>query len=340
MRPAGFRSVATDTEVLVVGGGVAGASLFHALGARGIRTMLIDRGAVGAQGASAIPAALLNPHRGRTGRASALDSAGLSAFWRWARRLESAGLDTGAHRSGVFRVASSPRQRTLWSRLDGPVLMDEVDFPAQLRAKFGGMLVEDGGWVEPRRWLAALLEAARATHTSIAEGVELRSLSGSGTLTATTSRGAITARQVVLCLGTYDASRLRLPRLDSAPGLAVTLGFNVDPAAGLRPVAGSLGIVFTGSDVVVSGAAHSGDAADVERLRSSASWFVPGLAAAPVTSVWRGVKAKRPSGVPVLRQLRSGLTLFGGLGGRGFLCSALLAESLAERLATRSPERQ
>ncbi|HET8985123.1 MAG TPA: FAD-dependent oxidoreductase [Trueperaceae bacterium] len=342
----------TDREVLVVGGGVAGVSLLYALSSRGVAATLIDTGLVGTRGASAIPYALLNPHRGRTGRARPLDLAGLEAFWRWRDQLESTGLDTGAHRSGVLRVASSSRQRALWSRLAGPTPLEAADFPETVRAKFGGMLVPDGGWLEPRRWLGALSQASVAAGAVIAEGVELLSLSSAGRQVAVTSGGVMTAQHVVLCLGAYDASRLRLPRLELAAGLAVTMTLPEEAHAGtgaqtstatdevtaarMRPLAGSIGIVFSGRQVVLSGAAHSGDDADVERLRSSAAWFVPELVTASVTSVWRGVRARRPSGVPVVRELRRGLTLFGGLGGRGFLCSALLAETLAERLAERS----
>lgn len=338
----------TDTEVLVVGGGVAGVSLLHALSSRGVAATLIDTGSVGTRGASAVPYALLNPHRGRTGRARPLDLAGLEAFWRWREQLESTGLDTGANRSGVLRVASSSRQRALWSRLAGPIPLEAADFPDSVRAKFGGMLVPDGGWLEPRRWLGALSRASVAAGAVIVEGVELLSLSSAGRQVAVTSGGVMTAQHVVLCLGAYDASRLRLPRLELAAGLAVTMTLPGDVPAGtvaatdevtaarMRPLAGSIGIVFSGRQVVLSGAAHSGDDADVERLRSSAAWFVPELVTASVTSVWRGVRARRPSGVPVVRELRRGLTLFGGLGGRGFLCSALLAETLAERLVIRS----
>jgi glycine/D-amino acid oxidase-like deaminating enzyme len=344
-----------NTQVLVVGGGVAGVSLLHALTTRGVAATLVEAGAVGTRGASAIPAALLNPHRGRTGRARALDVAGLAAFWRWREQLESMGLDTGAHRSGVLRVASSPRQRALWSRLTGPIALADTDFPPDVRAKFGGMLVRDGGWVEPRRWLGALSHAAVAAGATIQEGVEVLAVSDAGRQVVT-STGVMAARQVVLCLGAYDASRLRLPRLDLAHGLAVTFEVGGDgsavahtpshPPAGedevaqVRPLAGSIGIVFRGRQVIVSGAAHSGDDADVGRLRSSAAWFVPALATAPVSAVWRGVRARRPSGVPVVRELTRGLTLFGALGGRGFLCSALLAETLAARLTSRLTEQQ
>ena len=280
---------------------------------------------------------MLNPNRGRTGRATAPDSEGLAALWRWVDALEAGGATTGAHRSGVLRIAASARQRDLWRGLDGPQQLDGADFPSHVTARFGGMLVTDGGWLEPRTWLTAVTTAAVAGGAVVAENSALLALAGRGPLTATTARGTITAMEVVLCLGAYDAASMRLPRLQTAPGLAVTVRLGPIPADGPapRPLAGALGIVFRGSTAVVSGTAHSGDAADVERLLSSAAWFVPGIRGAPVSAVWRGVRAKRPSGAPVVRRLRSGLTLFGGLGGRGFLCSALLAESLAGRLSSR-----
>lgn len=334
--PASHAAVSdARTDVLIVGGGVAGVSLLHALSRRGASVMLIDEGAVGAQGASSLPVALLNPHRGRTGRASSLDLAGAASFWVWAEALEEAGVDAGAHRSGVLRVASSRRQQDLWRALDGPTPLTGADYPAHVTARYGGMLVA-GGWVEPRRWLSALTRTAAGAGAVIAENVALMELSGANPVVAITSAGTVTAREVVLCLGAYDPRLLRLPRLDLAPGLAVT----VDPGLHLvgeaaRPIAGSLGIVFTGGKAVITGTAHTGDEADVTRLVSSAAWFVPAVAGAPVTSVWRGVRARRPSGVPVVRRLRSGVTLFGAMGGRGFLCSALVAESLADRLVTR-----
>jgi len=259
--------------------------------------------------------------------------AGLSAFWKVASRLEAAGLAPGAHRSGVLRVASSSRQRDLWRALSGPLMLAAHDFPAHVSAKYGGLLVPGGGWVEPGPWLRALTTAAQALGAVVDHGVELLSLTHGDVVAAETSTGVIRAGEVVLCLGAYDAQRLRLPELELAPGVAATFELEHDLGRDQPPLAGSIGIVFAGSRAFVSGGALTGDDADVERLRSSAAWFVPSLAAARVTSVWRGVRARRPSGIPVARRLRSGLTLFGALGGRGFLCSSSVAAGLATHLA-------
>src|SRR5690606_11412044 len=88
---------ASVRDVAIVGGGVAGLTLAYELVRRGASVVLVDAGAsTGASAgepavraaASLVPAALLNPHRGRTARARPGDMAGLEAFWRLARRLE------------------------------------------------------------------------------------------------------------------------------------------------------------------------------------------------------------------------------------------------------------
>ena len=336
-----------DADVLIVGGGVAGVTLLHALSSAGVDALLIDAHGVGASGASSLPAALLNPHRGRTGRASALDREGLEAVKRLVRDVEVDGYDSGARFEGVMRVASSARQAALWGELTGPLRLTAADIPPHVNAPFGGMLIEEGGWLEPGRFLAALRGAAEARGARVIEHTTVRAVRSGptlGTISAITDAGTLSAREVVLAPGAYDAAAMRLPLLEHAPGLAATFdlsgtGLHAAADGGARdgglllPLAGSVGIAFVGIKAVVSGTAHHGDERDVERLRASAAWFVPALRSAPLTAVWRGVRARRPSGVPVTRRLRSGVTLFGGFGGRGFLCAPLLARRLALRLA-------
>lgn len=336
-----------DADVLIVGGGVAGVSLLHALSSAGVDCLLIDAHGVGASGASSLPAALLNPHRGRTGRASVLDREGLGAVRRLVREVEADGYDSGARFEGVVRVASSARQAAMWSELAGPRRLTAVDVPPHVNAPFGGMLIEEGGWLEPGRFLAALSGAALDRGARVIEHTTVRAVHSGrtrGTMNAVTDAGTVSVREVVLAPGAYDAAAMRLPFLEHAPGLAASFDLSGTdlhrpPDGGARhsgmllPLAGSVGIAFVGTEAVVSGSAHHGDERDVERLRTSAAWFVPALRSAPLTAVWRGVRARRPSGVPVTRRLRSGVTLFGGFGGRGFLCAPLLARRLALRLA-------
>jgi len=351
--------VELDPAVVIAGGGIAGTSLLNALARRGVEAMLIERSEE-PSGASSLPAALLNPHRGRTGRARQLDLLGLAEFWRLADRLARQGLEPGTHREGVVRIASSARQAAGWRRLaanGSPLWLETDEVPAPYRGPHGGLLVPDGGWVEPERLLAALRAASRAAGARLLGGVELvgwrPAASGGLTVTAVSGKDRLPrefrARELVLCLGAYDAARCRLPRLELAPGVAVTLA--TEPSvvpAGTPPLAGAISVVPTGGGVVVSGGvlpSHgSGGAAGVraevlaeavERLRAAAAWYLPGLAGAVVSATWHGIRARRPSGNPVVRRLAPGVTLFGALAGRGFLCGPLLAERLAAVLTAR-----
>ncbi|MDQ3396485.1 MAG: FAD-binding oxidoreductase, partial [Deinococcota bacterium] len=106
-------------NTVIVGAGVAGCCLAYRLASRGLPVTLLDKGRIGAQGASSVPLALLNPNRGRSARASLFDLASLEATWALVSDLEALGLDHGAHKTGVLRVASNARQAKGWQALAG-----------------------------------------------------------------------------------------------------------------------------------------------------------------------------------------------------------------------------
>lgn len=362
-----------------MGGGVAGLTLAYELVRRGASVVLVDAGAsTGASAgepavraaASLVPAALLNPHRGRTARARPGDMAGLEAFWRLARRLEEEGLDPGARGGGVLRVAGSARQAKLWRRLadgrsargaeagegrgaeplhdegadDLPLWLGLDEVPRGLHAPYGALFVPRGGWVEPARLLAALAAAAARRGAAFVRGVPARGVEARADGAAVlTTAGEVLARRVVLCPGAAPAPPgCRLPSLRRDGGVAAVLR----PAAGdaralaaLPPLAGAVNVAFVGGRVVVSGGALPPVRPTDEELhaaalglRDAAAWSVPALAHAELADVWFGVRARRPSGRPVVRRLSPVVTLYGALAGRGFLCAADLSARLAERL--------
>jgi glycine/D-amino acid oxidase-like deaminating enzyme len=98
----------------VVGGGVAGLSLARAAAVAEASVVAFERAIDGAGGASALPAALLNPWRGRKGDAHPDDLAGLAAVRRWAAELAEEGHDPGAHATGLLRIPGSARQARGW----------------------------------------------------------------------------------------------------------------------------------------------------------------------------------------------------------------------------------
>ena len=327
-------------QVLVIGAGVAGSTLTYELARRGVEVLLVEKGRVAAQGASSLPAALLNPHRGRTARATAADRAGLEAFWRLAGTLEAEGYSTGARRSGVLRIPTSARQARDWQRLPGPTWLEPSDVPSPYHAPHGAMLIRDGGWVEPAVLLRTLTASALRHGAKIWQETEVVALACDGgpaevTLLDTSAGRAesfVRAEQVVLCVGAGSVAGVRLPRFEHAEGAAVVLEMATTPP---YPLAGSVNAAFQAGRAVVNGGHVPSGTAVPEGLRTALSRFVPAAADARVTTTWTGVRVRRPSGVPVARRLHPRVTLFGAMAGRGFLTAAWYAERIAGRLADR-----
>lgn len=332
--------------MIVVGGGVAGLTLAHELSRRGAHVTLVERTAAPA-GASAVPAALLNPYRGRTARARPTDLAGLEAFWRLARTLEEEGLDPGARATGVLRVAPSPRQAALWREVaaaagDGTRWLAPDEVPDGVHAPHGALLAPRGGWVAPERLLAALASASASRGAELLRGVEATGVAAApGGAVVTTSAGPLHARRVVLCPGASPAPPgCRLPRLVVEGGVAALLRLPDDAAElDLPPLAGAVNAVLAAGRAVVTGGSLAPERPPDDELRSAAlglrdaaAWAVPALAGAELEAVWFGVRARRRSGRPVVRRLSSAVTYYGALAGRGFLCAADLSARLADGL--------
>lgn len=331
------------TDVLIAGAGVAGASLAFELAERGIASVVLG-GAGGEPVASQLPAAVLNPHRGRSARASALDLAGAAATLALGARLAAAGHEPGVHAGGVVRVASSARQAAAWIRLSRERTDLEPFAPGELgpslHAPFGGVRVGGGGWVEPALLLTALHRAASGLATHVAAGRLLgyrRTGDATAPLACDTSVGEVSARGLVFCLGAYDAAATRLPRLALERGgaLRVRLPHPGATPAEVRAVAGPVCAIATSADEVVITGGHVAPDAEIDHggLLAAATWYLPALANAVVEETWSALRARRRSGAPVVRRLSPSVHLFGALGGRGFLVGPLLAARLAERLA-------
>lgn len=374
-----------SADVVIAGAGVAGSAVAFELAQRGVKVLLLERGTAGPAGASTVPAALINPHRGRSGKARPQDVAGAAAFWALIQDLESSVGPSGAHRSGVLRLADNARQARNWQKLTGTVWLEPGDVPPEYHAPFGGMLVPSGGWLRSAALLASLAAGVRAGGGSVLYGAELLGVEPSSSLER--SAGAVTAalrvqvrqvaepsvgkasalpaatsvmacRALVVATGAWQPAELRLPRLELVWGEARTLELGFTPSL---PLAGSVAAAFTDGLAFVSGGhrhvgwlgepvggAGHGHApgpfgegrlppADQAKgdLQHALAWQVPAAADARLVRRWEGVRAKRPSGEPVVRRIAPGVHLLAGFGGRGFLRAAAAATDLADRLAAK-----
>jgi len=324
---------------VIVGGGIAGTSLAYVLARRRQPVVLLERGHVGAQGASSGPAALVNPHRGRSARAHPDDLAGMAAFWRMVAELEAMGLEPGAQRSGVLRVAPSPGRARAWRKLESGRWLEPDEVPPPFRAPHGALLAAEGGWVRPRQLLAALVGAAASLGADVREGVRALSIRPTADgAEVRTSAGRVRASYAVLCVGADPAPEVAsaLPTLSTVAGEVVTVATAGVVAAPSPGLGGPVYAAFDGEHGFVGGSHRDPEAPDPEapkRLLARLDRIVPGVGAAPATGLWSGVRARGDTPRPLVTDLAPGLTFFGALSGRGFLCSAALAEALAARLA-------
>ncbi len=343
----------STARVVIVGGGVVGTSLAWAFARAGLATQVVD---AGRPAASDVPVALLNPFRGRTGRAHPDDVAALHTTWRWADALAALGEDHGAHRSGVVRVADGPKQARTFVAA-GLVPVDPV--AVGVRAPHGAFYAAEGGWVEPHLWRGALRRAAVRHGARFVDGATVVAVARLGpgahghlrlrweetTGTATT----LTATLVVLATGAAPWSDGLIAGLGAPPAFEAVAGDVVitdRPAPG-RPLAGStyVGAVRRhdaptsgGGDRLVAaiGGHHRSPgppAADTAaRLRAAIAWTLPDLAdGTDGDEIWSGVRAHPPERRPVVRELSAGVIWVGGFAGRGFLAAADVAEDVVAR---------
>lgn len=158
-------------RVVVIGAGMAGANLAHALARRGVPVTLFEREASPGQGASGNLAGVLRwLPSADDNRLSRWTRAGTLAAHTMLRDWEAQGIDAPWGPSGVAHLArdeaQARKQRATLERLapppevltwlDAAALSERIGWPVAQ----GGWWFELGGWIGPQRWCRRLLELA------------------------------------------------------------------------------------------------------------------------------------------------------------------------------------
>ena len=240
-RPA-CSTVPEQREAVVIGGGIAGASVAHVLAERGWRVTLVEKQDQVAAAASGNPSGVVLP------RLSAdMDRQSrfyLSAFLHstaWLNRLAARCPDLSWQPGGVLQLLDEDRKAQL-GQLDLPaMILEPVDQAAAseragIPVSSGGVIFPLGGWLSPPRLCQALL-ADQAGRITVHTGREIVRLERDGPLwEMEDSRGEmISAPVVVLATGQavtrfepaleweLDAVRGQLTCLQSSPGTNLKL---------------------------------------------------------------------------------------------------------------------
>jgi len=301
--------------VAVIGAGIAGASLVQALRARGIETRLIDAGGPSA-GASGAPAGLLTPRLEKADRPHV--RATLAAF-DFARRLYD-GRD-GFHAEAVIRLPKDEREADRFA-----VLADWM--PDHLVWTGTQLEMVSAGRFEPQRLISTLLGEKACLSARVAR---IDPTSDGLSLVDDQGHRLDEVAHVFLAAGAglsafHDDIELSAGQLavfdGEAPDRSVSWG-HYACRAGSGVLVGATHV--RGEHVLPDDEAEAGfRAAMAERL--------PGVALGPVKERWGAVRAATPDRLPILGQVRPGVSVLGGLGSRGFAHAPLLADALVSEL--------
>ncbi|WP_237725107.1 FAD-dependent oxidoreductase [Deinococcus alpinitundrae] len=308
-------------HLLIAGGGIAGASAAYFAARSGWAVTLLDAG----EGrASDVPAALLNPVRGQSGKVEALSLAGLRFTFALIRELEAAGHAVPHAQSGVQRPVPDEKTRRKWVANLPAELPHRWHDPAGLPPGWHSVLeIPEGGWVSGAALVRALVAASGAR---VMRG-RVATVMASG---AVLDGGEILCADRVLCCGgsfggeggTHRAGSLLL--LNKAPTQPVSFGAYLSPAIH----GGVLGATFEAP------AESHAEALALGLPLKSLDWLLckgaalSGLSGVEVAGHWTGV---RLSPLDCGRD-ESGVWHLSGLGSKGFLLGPLLAQGVVEQL--------
>ncbi|MEW6420994.1 MAG: FAD-dependent oxidoreductase [Deinococcota bacterium] len=316
-------------RVLVIGGGIAGASVASFAAQAGARVTVVD---AGIHAASRVPSALVNPVRGQAGQVAEGALAGLRLTWALADALEAAGVKVPRGRVGVLRPVPDDRTRQKFERnlpADLPHRwLGPEDRPVPLAPGWAHALwLPEGGWLDGAAFTAGLLAVSGA------EVVRTRVVAWDARSATLESGQVLRADAVVWCGGSVGATwagergthragtLLTLDRPASA--VPVSFGAYLAPAT----EGGVLGATFevptpTWHEPVLPLASLRWLLGKAEALTD--------LHGPQVTGRWSGT---RLSGL-VAGRTASGTWRLSGLGSKGFLLGPLLARHVVGDVVT------
>jgi glycine oxidase len=316
----------SGSDVLVVGGGVAGLAIAWEAAGLGMGVTVLDRGRLGG-GATHAAAGMLSPldeaHRGEA--LLRFGVCGLRAYPEWVGELEAeSGLSSEYRGGGKFgaalsnsdvgplreleRVAAAHGLRAEWIESAGlPTIA-----PALAPGLLGGLLLPDDQRVDNRALAGVLGEACRRRGVRLHPETAVRSvvLEGGRVRGVGLEDGrAIEGAMVVVAAGAWAGRLAGLPRpLRVRPVRGQMLALR--PRAPISSqVLGSRdvylvprddGRLLVGATVEDVGFVEANTVDGVVGLLSAALSLVPSLADASIVEIWSGLRPGTDDGLPIL----------------------------------------
>lgn len=355
-------SAMIESNALIIGGGIVGASAALFLARKGRRVTLLERDFCGSHSSGVNYGGVR-----RQGRPLSQLPLSQRAHEIWSGLRELIGIDGEYHRSGHLKLARSETDmnalRAYAQASRGFGLELQLLDREQLRARFpwagdvavGASLCADDGHANPRLVSPAFAQAARRAGAQILEQAEVIDVShdGNAFVVRTASGLSLRAPWLLNCAGAW-ASELAaqfgepVPMVSGHPAMLVTepLPMFMDVSTGVegggiyaRQVARGNCVLGGGQGFALDPArARPGQAAVLEILRNAVELYPP-LAGAQAIRTWSGTEGYLPDREPVLgpSMLQPGLLHGFGFAGSGFQIGPAAGEALAEYVCTGQP---
>ena len=154
----------SGTNAVVIGAGIAGASVAYFLSQAGFAVTVMD---AGVHAASHVPSALINPVRGQSGQVDAKAIEGMHFTWNLIRELTAQGFNIPHGQDGVLRPIPDNKTRAKFERNLPAELKTEwlspTESPEPLSPGWAHVLrLPEAGWVDGPALCQALLKASQA----------------------------------------------------------------------------------------------------------------------------------------------------------------------------------
>jgi sarcosine oxidase, subunit beta len=358
------RDMADRTEIVVIGGGVIGASIAYHLACRGARVTLLERDGLAAQASGASAGGVRQ--LGRDPREMPLAIASIA---RWQALEDELEADVAFVRGGQLRVcereedAASLRESVNVHRALGvDIQFVEGDDLCQVAPNLApgiqwGMYTGNDGQASAPLTTRAFGAAAQRCGASIRTGVDVTRIvrEGGRVVGVETSNGPIACDWLVLAAGVWTVPLahqldVELPLVTMAlqmmavgpgePVLAPTVGA-VGRKLSLKQVPDGEFVIGGGWPGDLDATGHRGTTrlASIRGSIEHSTAILPLLAGLPLARTWIGLEALCIDEVPIMGALPAvgNVTVAAGFSGHGFALSPIVGQLLSELILDGSP---
>jgi len=354
--------VARDADIVIVGGGIVGASCAYFLAERGAEVLLLEAGRIGREASGVNAGGVRQQARALPEMPLALESVRLWADLE--RRLE---VPLEYERCGDLRIVESAedaaRLRAVAAReretglalewVDGAALRALV--PSIAPGVLGGTFCPTGGQANPLRVAAAIGRRARDLGAIVWEGCPVRALARDGEgFALDCAHGRVRASRVVLAAGAWT------PIVAEGLGARLPISLFVPQMQATVPLPRVLGTVLLGftrklsmkqmrSGAVLVGGGKRGWGDLVTRAKGLAAEsmrlgavdavdVLPLLGRTETTRTWVGLEGLTSDEMPIIDCLETDrVYVAAGFCGHGFAIGPVVGRLLAEWLLDGTP---